>query len=109
MQTSSVPNDMMYNANPIVIIIFMPLVEHFRFPWLRRSGFTLTPVTRLVWGFGLEALAMAMAAIVQKLIYNAGPCYKDPLQHCAASDGGAVPNSVSVFVQVPIYVLEGVF
>ncbi|RKU46176.1 hypothetical protein DL546_008452 [Coniochaeta pulveracea] len=64
MQTSGVPNDMMYNANPIIIIIFMPLVDRFLFPWLRRSGFTLSPVTRLVWGFGLEALAMAMAAIV---------------------------------------------
>ncbi|KAI0002843.1 oligopeptide transporter [Xylariaceae sp. FL0662B] len=105
MQTSGVPNDMIYNANPIIIIIFMPLVDRFFFPWLRRSGLALTAVTRLVWGFTLEALAMAMAAIVQKLIYISPPCYDIPLQ-CAASEGGAIPNAISVFVQVPIYVLE---
>ncbi|CRG82667.1 hypothetical protein PISL3812_00011 [Talaromyces islandicus] len=105
MQSPGVPNDMMYNTNPIVIIIFMPIVDRFLFPWLRRSGFELTAITRLVWGFALEALAMAMAAIVQKLIYSSGPCYEFPLQ-CAASDGGSIPNSVNIFLQVPIFALE---
>jgi dipeptide/tripeptide permease len=53
----------------------------------------------------LEALAMAMAAIVQKLIYSSGPCYEFPLG-CAASDGGTIPNSVSIFLQLPIFALE---
>lgn len=105
METSGVPNDMMYNANPIIIIIFLPLVDRWLFPLLRRSGFALTAVTRLVWGFAFEALAMAMAAIVQKLIYISPPCYNFPL-HCSASDGGAIPNAISVFVQVPVYILE---
>lgn len=105
MQTSGVPNDMMYNANPLVIIIFLPIVDRVIVPWLRRSGFALTAVTRLVYGFALEALAIAMAAILQKLIYNAGPCYEFPLR-CAASEGGAIPNEISVFVQLPIYALE---
>ena len=105
MQTAGVPNDMMYNANPVVIILFMPLVDRLLLPRLRRSGFALTAVTRLVWGFALKALAMAMAAVVQKLIYVSPPCYEHPLR-CAASDGGAVPNAIGVFVQVPVYVLE---
>lgn len=105
MQTSGVPNDMMYNANPVIIIIFLPLVDRLLLPWLRRCGFAMTAVTRLVCGFVLEALAMALAAVVQKLIYVSGPCYEAPLQ-CAASEGGAIPNSLSVFVQLPVYVLE---
>ncbi|KAJ5556993.1 hypothetical protein N7494_000908 [Penicillium frequentans] len=105
MQSSGVPNDMMYNTNPIVIIIFIPIVDRLLFPWLRRSGFPLTALTRLVCGFALEALAMAMAAIVQHLIYRSGPCYRYPLS-CSASDGGSIPNSVSIFLQVPIFALE---
>ncbi|GKT55655.1 oligopeptide transporter [Colletotrichum tofieldiae] len=105
MDTAGVPNDMMYNANPIIIILFMPVVDKVLFPWLRRSGYSLTAVTRLTWGFALEALAMAMAAVVQKLIYISPPCYESPMR-CTASYGGAVPNAISVFVQVPIYVLE---
>lgn len=65
MHTAGVPNDMMYNANPIITIIFIPIVDRFLFSWLRRSGFAFTAVTRLVCGFALEALAMTMAAIVQ--------------------------------------------
>ncbi|CRL19425.1 Major facilitator superfamily, general substrate transporter [Penicillium camemberti] len=105
MQSSGVPNDMMYNTNPIVIIIFIPIVDRVLFPWLRRSGFALTALTRLVCGFILEALAMAMAAIVQHLIYSSGPCYEYPLS-CIASDGGSIPNSVNIFLQVPIFALE---
>ena len=48
---------------------------------------------------------MAYAAIVQKLIYAYGPCYELPLQ-CAASQGGAISNHISVAVQIPVYVLE---
>jgi POT family proton-dependent oligopeptide transporter len=105
MNTSNIPNDMMYNANPIIIIILMPLVDRFLFPWLRRSGFALTAATRLTAGFALEALAMAMAAIVQKLVYISPPCYDTPLR-CVASNGGSIPNAVSVFVQIPVYLLE---
>jgi POT family proton-dependent oligopeptide transporter len=105
MRTSGVPNDMMYNVNPIVIILVLPLVDGFILPRLRRSGLPMTAVTRLTVGFFLEALAMGMAAVVQKLIYNAGPCYSYPLQ-CATAADGTVPNDVSVFVQLPIYVVE---
>ncbi|KAJ5168601.1 Oligopeptide transporter [Penicillium canariense] len=105
MDTASVPNDMIYNANPVVIIIFLPLFDSFLYPWLRRRGITLNAVTRISLGFVLEAFAIAYAAIVQKLIYSYGPCYEFPLQ-CAASQGGAIPNHISVAVQIPVYVLE---
>jgi POT family proton-dependent oligopeptide transporter len=105
MDTSGIPNDMMYNANPIIIIILMPLVDRFLYPWVRRSGFVLTATTRLTAGFALEALAMAMAAVVQKLVYISPPCYNAPLS-CVASNAGTIPNAVSVFVQLPVYLLE---
>lgn len=107
MRTTGVPNDMMFNANPIVIILVLPLVDRIILPRLRRAGLSMTAVTRLVIGFIFEALAMAMAAIVQKLIYNAGPCYSFPLR-CEYSAHGTIPNNISVFVQLPIYALEAI-
>ncbi|KAI6343957.1 hypothetical protein MCOR25_011116 [Pyricularia grisea] len=62
MNTSGVSNDMIYNVNPVIIILVMPFVDRYLFPWLRRSGFALMAVTRLTWGFALEAAAMAMVA-----------------------------------------------
>lgn len=105
MQTVGVPNDMLYTANPIIIIIFLPVMDKVIFPWLRKRGISLNAVTRVAIGFLLEAAAMGFAAIVQELIYNSGPCYSHPLT-CNGSDGGRIPNSVNVFVQLPIYVLE---
>ena len=48
------------------------------------------------------AAAMALAAGTQKAIYNTGPCYDSPLM-CPASDGGKIPNRLSVWIQTPIY------
>ncbi|KAL8790862.1 MAG: hypothetical protein Q9195_006187 [Heterodermia aff. obscurata] len=105
MQTVGVPNDMLYTANPIIIIIFLPVMDKVIFPWLRKHGIVLNAITRVAIGFLLEAAAMGFSAIVQKLIYTSGPCYSHPLT-CDASNGGQVPNSVNVFIQLPIYVLE---
>jgi POT family proton-dependent oligopeptide transporter len=105
METSGVPNDMMFNANPVIIILILPLVDRVILPRLRHLGFTLTAATRLVIGFTFEALSMAMAAAVQKLIYNSGPCYGHPLR-CTTSGGVITPNNVSVFLQLPVYALE---
>jgi len=107
MQTSGVPNDMIYNANPIAIIILLPLIDKAIFPRLRSSGITLSAVTRVSIGFLFEAAAMGFAAIVQKLIYISGPCYNYTLA-CPASDSGRIPNSISVFIQLPTYVLEAI-
>lgn len=105
MRTAGIPNDLMYNANPVVIILFLPLMDRLFFPHLRRAGVNLNPVVRVAIGFLLEAAAMGFAAIVQHLIYTSGPCYSFPL-HCPASDGGTIPNSISVAIQLPIYVFE---
>ena len=56
-------------------------------------------------GFVFAALSMAYAAIVQHLIYSAGPCYKAPLACPAAND--TEPNHVHVAVQTPAYFLIG--
>lgn len=103
MNTHGLPNDIMQNIDSIAIIVFIPIIERFVFPFLRRVGIPFKPISRIFVGFLLASLAMAYAAIVQHLIYSAGPCYDAPLK-CAASDHGSIPNNVHVAIQTPAYV-----
>ncbi|OAA78569.1 Oligopeptide transporter [Akanthomyces lecanii RCEF 1005] len=112
MQGHGMPNDFMQNFDPLSILIFTPLLDRLVYPVLRKMGIELRPIARITIGFWFAALCLAYAAIVQHLIYNAGPCYSFPgdKDHCAAAvgpDGKTLPNNVHIAVQVPAYVFIG--
>jgi POT family proton-dependent oligopeptide transporter len=102
MDTHGIPNDIMQNIDPIAIIIFIPIMNRWVYPFLRNIGLEVKPITRIFCGFMFAALAMAYAAIVQHLIYQAGPCYDQPLA-CPASQDGLIPNNIHVAIQTPAY------
>lgn len=108
MESHGIPNDLMQNFDPISIIVFIPLLEILVYPFLRKLHIPFKPISRITLGFIVASLAMVYAAIVQHLIYNAGPCYDSPL--CAASeiDGVAQGNHVHIAIQTPAYMLIGI-
>ncbi|KAJ5632056.1 hypothetical protein N7490_008395 [Penicillium lividum] len=108
MSGHGIPNDLMQNFDPISIIVFIPLLETLVYPAMRRMKIPFRPITRIALGFVVASLAMMYAAIVQHLIYSAGPCYGNPL--CAASevDGAAQGNNVHIAIQTPAYVFIGI-
>ncbi|KAI8941467.1 hypothetical protein NX059_002686 [Plenodomus lindquistii] len=106
METSGVPNDLMPDLNAITVLLCLPLATHGLYPLLRKLRISFPPVTRIALGFLLEAMAMGFAAGVQGYIYASGPCYDHP-RACPASPDGSLPNRVSVAMQIPIYVFEG--
>lgn len=99
MQLHGMPNDEMQNIDPIIIIIFIPILDQIIYPGLRKLGLPMYPVTRITVGFTLAALSMAFAAIVQHEIYIRPPYYNMP------GDNG--PNDIHVAVQTPGYILIG--
>ena len=104
-----IPNDLMQNFDPIAIIVFVPLIDRVIYPALRKAHIPFKPISRITFGFWICASAMAYAAIVQHLIYAAGPCYEQPL--CDASldaDGVAQGNNVHIAIQTPAYMLIGI-
>lgn len=112
MQGHGMPNDFMQNFDPLSILIFTPILDRLVYPLLRKMGIELRPIARITIGFWFAALCLAYAAIVQHLIYNAGPCYSFPgdEDHCKAAvgpDGKTLPNNVHIAVQVPAYVFIG--
>ncbi|KAF4120957.1 proton-dependent oligopeptide transporter, POT family, partial [Geosmithia morbida] len=109
MEGHGMPNDFMQNFDPVSILIFTPLLDRFLYPLLRRWGVELRPIARITIGFWLAALCLAYAAIVQHIIYSAGPCYDKPGACPAGMDGQtALPNHVHIAIQVPAYIFIGV-
>jgi POT family proton-dependent oligopeptide transporter len=100
MQRNGVPNDLITNLNPISLVIFIPIVDNFLYPALRKAGIKFTPIKRIAFGFLLASLAMVSAAVIQYFIYAKGPCGKF-MNSC---DGFA---PINVWVQTVPYVLVG--
>ena len=89
-------NDLMTNANPIALTLFVPVLDHYGFPWLRKKGWEPTPLKRMAFGFLLASLGMVYAAVLQAFIYRAGPHFDHP---------GDRSNDISVWWQIPPYVI----
>ncbi|PYH86863.1 PTR2-domain-containing protein [Aspergillus uvarum CBS 121591] len=108
MESHGIPNDLMQNFDPISVIVFIPVLETLVYPLLRRMRIQFRPITRISVGFVIASLAMMYAAIVQHLIYSAGPCYGKPLCDASIVDGAATGNHVHIAIQTPAYVFIGV-
>ncbi|KAJ0383641.1 hypothetical protein COL922a_010067 [Colletotrichum nupharicola] len=108
MEGHGMPNDFMQNFDPISILVFTPILDKVVYPLLRKAGIELKPIMRITIGFWLGSLCLAYAAIVQHLIYKAGPCYEAP-GACpeGLSNGASLPNHVHIAVQTPAYVFIG--
>ncbi|KAK2873488.1 hypothetical protein FQN49_002325 [Arthroderma sp. PD_2] len=104
METYGVPNDLIKSSNPIAYVLIGVTVQKVLYPLLRRYKIPFSPINRIAVGFGIMSVAMGYAAIVQDIIYKAGPCYSHPLA-CPASEGGKIPNRVHVLVQLPLYII----
>lgn len=105
MELHGIPNDIMQNIDAITVIMFIPICDRFFYPYLRKMGIQFKPITRITWGFALGAVAMSYAAVVQKNIYSAGPCFDHPLKCDAAklAGGKLAHNRVHVALQTPAY------
>ncbi|KAH1445032.1 hypothetical protein KXV53_006970 [Aspergillus fumigatus] len=89
LKTYGMPHDLMGLFNPLTILIAVPLFERLINPALRRFDIPFKPISRMTTGFVAIAFAIAIAAIIQQLIY------RQP------------PSHVSIFLQIPVYALIG--
>lgn len=101
MTRNGVPNDVITNLNPISLVIFIPLVDKFLYPALRKANIRFTPIKRIAFGFVLASLAMVAAAVIQHFIYATGECGK----YMNGSD--CAPAPINVWTQAVPYVLVG--
>jgi POT family proton-dependent oligopeptide transporter len=101
MQTHGLPNDIMYNLNPIAVMIILPFFQGWLYPFLAKRNINFSPQHRIGVGLLCAALAIGYTAGVQHLIYITGPCFTSPLK-CLPDNR---PNDVNIGIQTPTYVL----
>ena len=110
MNGHGVPNDLMQNFDPISILFFAPILDRIIYPLLQKYHIKFRPIARISFGFIAGSLSMGYAAIVQHIIYNAGPCYGRP-RNCPAAalpHETLQPNNVHIAIQTPAYVFVGI-
>lgn len=104
METHGIPNDMIKSANPLAYVIFGFIIQKQLYPFLQKRKIAFSVVNRITLGFAIMSAAMAYSAVLQVMIYHAGPCYSHPLA-CEASEGGHIPNGVNVLLQLPTFII----
>jgi len=72
--SNGVPNDVLDNLNPLSILVFIPILNHVIYPFLRRRKIHFGPISRITFGFMLSAVGSVGYAILQAYIYKTSPC-----------------------------------
>jgi POT family proton-dependent oligopeptide transporter len=65
METHGLPNDMLLNLNPISVVIILPLIDKFMYPYMKKIGLPSTATVRMTVGFVFVSASMAVAAGLQ--------------------------------------------
>ncbi|KAF2420957.1 hypothetical protein EJ08DRAFT_673097 [Tothia fuscella] len=79
------------------------MIQFALYNFLAKHKVPFGPILRISLAFVFCSLAMAFAAVVQRLIYSIGPCNSHPLA-CPSSEGRE-PNDINVWIQTPTYCL----
>ncbi|KAI8048885.1 POT family-domain-containing protein [Syncephalis plumigaleata] len=87
--------------NSITIILAIPLFDSFIFPFLRRRGLRLGPITRITIGFTIVTVGFIYATVLGNFLYKSGPYYNfDGI----SNPDGDLQNDLSIWWQFPPYV-----
>jgi POT family proton-dependent oligopeptide transporter len=94
------PNDILQNIDPLVIVIFIPVFDKLIYPGLRRCKINFSAISRIFCGFLCVAIGMGWSAFVQHLIYQ-----NDPDCYYAANPSNDCPSDAKITVawQIPAY------
>ncbi|CAF1489948.1 unnamed protein product [Adineta ricciae] len=100
MNVGPLPNDILQNIDPLVIVIFIPIFDKLIYPGLRRCKINFPAISRIFCGFFCVAIGMGWSAFVQYLIYQNDPdCYliSNPDENCP------LKAKITVAWQIPAY------
>lgn len=68
MKLNGVPNDLINNLNPITLVIFIPFIDYFFYPALRKYNLHFTPIKRMACGFFVASAAMVSSCVMQYVL-----------------------------------------
>ncbi|EFQ32895.1 POT family protein [Colletotrichum graminicola] len=94
MTSNGAPNDLLSHFNPLVIIIFSPLMANVVYPFLERKNIKFGRISRMTVGFVLATISSVIGALVQWRVYETSPC-----GYSASNCDGVSP--LSIWWQIP--------
>jgi POT family proton-dependent oligopeptide transporter len=101
MTSGGIPNDLLANLNPLVILLFTPILCYGIYPFLNRRNIKFGRIDRITFGFLMAAISAALAAIVQWHIYKTSPC----TFHASTC---SIVSPISIWWQVPYIILSAI-
>ncbi|KAF9436701.1 hypothetical protein BGZ76_003189 [Entomortierella beljakovae] len=108
--------EMLSFVNSAVIVIFIPILDTWVFPFFRKMGFRLGPINRIVIGFTIVSFCFIYVTVLQHFLYKSGPYYNftgedpnDPNHVIAIPEEitDAI-NDLTIWAQLPAYLLIGI-
>ncbi len=100
--TNGVPNDLISNFNPLMIIVFCPLLDYVIYPSLRKIHINPRPAILITLGFIICACSGVAGAVIQYYVYQTSPCG----YYATDCDIGTGVSPISVWVETILYILS---
>ncbi|KXN72695.1 hypothetical protein CONCODRAFT_23097, partial [Conidiobolus coronatus NRRL 28638] len=86
----------------IALIVLIPVFDTLVIPALRKMGFKLGPVTRIIIGYAICVITFIYATVLEHFVYSTGPYYSDLNKPLGATE--YPKNHISIWWQIPVYV-----
>lgn len=74
MTTNGLPNDLLFNFNPISTVVAIPIYNWVLYPGLRKRGINFSLIQRISCGYFIGAILNGAAAVIQWQVYETSPC-----------------------------------
>lgn len=96
--TNGVPNDVISNFNPLVIILGIPFFNYGLYPLLRKHKIHFGPIARMFTGMMICSIGSIGWAIITHYAYTTGPCgdHASSLT-CVDADGVSLVSPISIW------------
>ena len=104
-ETLSIPAASLSAFEIVSLLVLIPLIDRLLYPGLRRLGFNFTPLRRIGVGMLFATGSVLLAGIIEVERKQFIKKYGTIQQH--AFDSSVNASTMSVFYQVPQYILQG--
>lgn len=78
----ALPNDLYQYINPLAIIITLPLLNSYIYPYLRKKNINFNPVLKITCGFFLASIGSILGSFVQYDVYENSICGWEDASNC---------------------------
>lgn len=97
--TNGVPNDLLTNLNPLIIIIAIPFFDYGLYPFLRKHHIHYGPIARIFTGLLLCSIFSIGWPVITYYAYKTSPCgNRASSNDCVDENGNHIVSPITIWV-----------